>query len=545
MRQPRIGAETRAPPRGVRLPQQLNRWMRASNGGRVSSTRAKATAACVLVIVALLARASLAAAKDLGDLLVEKGIISQEELQQLRREAQQPAATPPVSAEPATSGPARATAVPAVAAVPSPRGTPEPTAASSLDGLVKNEVGTQLPDWMKHFSIGTLIYMDWAYYFDTGYGPQLLTQITPPGPGNSGFNSFDLTRAYINLFWRPSDRFTIRITPNVFREIDVSSVVNTSRSSQVATNVNGNLSYRLKYGYLQINRLFQDIDTLKDVPGLDEMGAKVGQFENPLIPWQEDLYGYRFVNLVPLNFLAYSSTDLGVGVMGPVTVHGTRYADYWFGFYNGSSFHAAEFNEFRSPQGRVSAYPLAALPGFENLGVSYFMSYGYTNVAPDSHDNVIRRMATLLHYSNRWGGLAFEYDRMRGGNAFGNFFTGAAPPLTVPDPDNPGMTMPNPLATLYMHILNPTAIGEGFDAFGHVNLPRWPVSVFFMWQRWYPNLDVDADPLDFDRLVAGVAWQPLHWMRIAVDSQNIIYLHHGPSVPNATTALFTNLELNY
>jgi hypothetical protein len=477
-----------------------------------------------------------AAAKDLGDLLVEHGVISKEELEQLRHEAEQgqPGATPaPAATPPAAAAPAAPT--PAVAAAATP----------SLDALVKNEVERQLPSWMKHFRISTLLYMDWAYYFNTGYGPQLLTQITPPGPGNDGFNSFDITRAYLNLFWTPSDRFLIRVTGNVFREIDTSGVVNTSQSSQVATNVNGNLTYRLKYGFLQINNIFQDLSLLRDVPGFKDTNAKIGQIENPLIPWEEDLYGYRFVNLVPLNFLAYSSTDLGVAVMGPVTVDGVRYADYWLGYYNGSSFHSAEFNEFRSPQGRVSVYPLAAFPGFENLGLTYFMSYGYTNVAPDTPDSLIRRIAALAHYTNKYGGLAFEYDRTRNENTFGNFFTGAAPPQTIPDPNNPGHTIPNPLAQLYTNILNPTAIGQGYNVFGHLNLGDWPLSAFFMWQRWYPNLAYNPDPLDFNRLVGGVAWQAQSWMRLALDSQNIMYFHSGPTVPEDTHALFTNLEINY
>jgi len=494
----------------------------------------------VLLLAVSMAVGARASAKDLGDLLVEKGLISQKDLDELRKEAQQPEVSPsPVaaSAPPAPSPPGAPPApVGAVAAEPS---------GEDLTTRIKDEVQKNLPEWMKHFRISTLMYMDWAYYVNTGYGPQLLTQITPPGPGNDGFNSFDITRAYINLFWKPTDRFTIRITPNIFREIDTSAVVNTSKSSQVATNINGNLSYRLKYGYLQINNIFQDLEPLRDVPGLKDMNVKMGQIENPLIPWEEDLYGYRFTSLVPLNFLAYSSTDLGVALMGPVTVDGARWADYWVGYYNGSSFHSAEFNEFRSPQGRVSVYPGAATPGLENLGVTYFMSYGYTNVAPDTPDSLIRRMAALVHYNNKYGGIAFEWDRTRNQNTFANFFTGAAPTQTIPDPDNPGHTIPNPLTQLYTQILNPTAIGQGFNVFGHINLGDSPFSLFGMWQRWYPNLDYNPNPLDFNRLIAGVAWQPQSWMRVAVNSQNIMYFHNGPSVPQDTHAIFTNLELNY
>ncbi len=204
----------------------------------------------------------------------------------------------------------------------------------------------------------------------------------------------------------------------------------------------------------------------------------------------------------------------------------------------GSSFHSAEFNENRSPQGRVSVYPLAMYPEWQNLGGSFFMSYGYSNVAPDTPDATIRRLAALVHYNGPYGAIAFEYDRTYNQNNFNNFFTGAAPRQMLGN-------VTNPLYTLYNQILNPTATGEGYNVFGHVNFGTWPVSAFGMWQRWYPNLSYPSNPLDFDRLVGGVAWQPLSWMRMAIDSQNIMYFQSGPTVPQDTHAIFTNLELNY
>ena len=94
----------------------------------------------------------------------------------------------------------------------------------------------------------------------------------------------------------------------------------TSNELGTSTNLSGNLGFRLKYGFLQVN----------DVLYKDQ-NIKIGQIENPLVPWAEDLYGYRFVNLVPLNYLAYSSTDLGIAATGPIMIDGANYGDYWFG----------------------------------------------------------------------------------------------------------------------------------------------------------------------------------------------------------------------
>src|SRR5713226_2836659 len=94
------------------------------------------------------------------------------------------------------------------AAPPSPA-QPQTT---NIPANLQAAVNTALPPFLQHFKLSTLIYGDWAYYPRTGWGPQFLTQINPPGPGNDHFNSFDITRTYLNLLWTPSERYTIRIT---------------------------------------------------------------------------------------------------------------------------------------------------------------------------------------------------------------------------------------------------------------------------------------------------------------------------------------------
>lgn len=393
---------------------------------------------------------------------------------------------------------------------------------------------TALPEWLKHFKLGTLIYGDYAYYPKTGWGPQFLTQINPPGPGNNNFNSFDITRTYLNLWWMPNDRYTIRLTPNIFREAGTATAFKNSNSSQVSSNLNGNLTFRLKYGWFQVNNYLYEGQHIR-----------IGQIENPLVPWEEDLYGFRFVNLVPLNFFAYSSTDLGIAALGPIWLNGTKYGDYWIGLYNGSSFHAAEFNEKRSPQGRVTLYPFAKTPALAGLGFTGFGSYGYTNVAPDQRDRVIRRLAGLVHYSGKQWGLAFEFDETYNNNNINNFFSGSGPLDQIPNPVTPSQSIPNPVFQLYNKILNPTAVARGYSVFGHWDISNTPFTLFGMWTRWYPNLDVPNDPLDSDRLIAGVAYRVNSWLRVALDSQYFLYLHRGPKEQSDIKAVFANFEINY
>jgi len=405
---------------------------------------------------------------------------------------------------------------------------------SAPSTAISTNSDTTLPEWLKHFKLGTLIYGDWAYYPKTGWGPQFLTQLNPPGPGNDNFNSFDLTRTYLNLWWTPNDRYTIRLTPNIFREVGTPSAVKNSNRSSVGSNINGNLTFRLKYGWLQINNfLYQG------------QHIRIGQIENPLVPWEEDLYGFRFVNLVPLNFFAYSSTDLGIAAFGPFSLSGTKYGDYWFGLYNGSSFHAAEFNEKRSSQGRVTLYPFAKSPALAGLGFTGFGSYGYTNVAPDTRDRVVRRLAGLGHYTGQQWGLAFEFDQTYNNNTVANFFSGSGPLDQIPNPATPSQSIPNPTFQLYNKILNPKAIARGYSVFGHWDVGSTPFTLFGMWTRWYPNIEIPNDPLDSDRVIFGVAYRANSWLRVALDTQNFLYLHHGPQGQSDVHAVLANFEINY
>ena len=107
------------------------------------------------------------------------------------------------------------------------------------------------------------------------------------------------------------------------------------------------------------------------------------------------------------------------------------------------------------------------------------------------------------------------------------------------------MTIPNPIQKLYSNILSPDAPGQGYAVFGHYDIPNTPLTLFGMWNRWYPNTNIISNPLDSDRFVGGVAYKINDWLRVAADSQNLVYFHQGPTVPTDVHAFFTNFEINY
>jgi hypothetical protein len=425
-----------------------------------------------------------------------------------------------------------------------PAATPEPKDKGLFGGKIK---------------LGVTFFGDYAFYAQTGFGPQFLTQINQPGPGNDTFNSFDVTRTYLNFFFMPNDRITLRITPNIYRQVGSVSGDKFGKVSGIGPSVDGNLTFRLKYAYVDFNKIFSGSDTF----GKDKL--TIGQETNPLIDWEEGLYGYRFVSLVPWNYLSLSSTYVGASLRGPIEIGGKQYLDYDIGVFNNNSFHAIEQSEKKQVMARVSYYPFGASSKYQGLGLSGFIDYGFKSVAPDTNTSTsLYRIAALAHYassSNAYG-LAFEFDYGRNAFGSGNFFSGSGPY----DQFGLGTTQYAGFDALAKALLdNDRTKQRGFDVFGHARLGSSPFTLFGMFQFFQPNTNVDTDPLDFERVVGGISYQYNKNLRFALDSQNLIFYRSQftfpgselakfkpgltTDVPNAvpknTNAVFFNVEFNY
>ena len=436
--------------------------------------------------------------------------------------------------------------------------------ARQKQAALEQQVAEMKPAWDDYarrffdkFRISTLFYGDWAFYQKTGFGPQFLTQINPPGPGNDNFNSFDITRAYINLFFTPSEDFTFRLTPNIFREVGGSSQ-KFGKTGAVGSNLDGNLGYRLKYAYIDWNTPYAKLASyLPAAAPLSEGKLTFGQQPNPLIDWQENLWGYRFVSLTPWNYLSLSSTFTGLATKGPIKFDGRQFVDYDFGIYNNSNFHQTEQSETKTGMARVSVYPLGARSRFDGLGVTGFYDYGYPNKTPDSGVvQHVSRLAALLHYTTDWWGIAGEYDQ--GHNAFGsnNLFSGSGPA----DQFGLGPTPFKDFDAMVKAIQdNQSTTQQGFDVLGHVDIPSTPFSLFGLYQRFLPNTKVDKNPLDFQRYVAGVGYKYSKYLRFALDLQELDYYHEQfdfpasfglksnvkNAVPDGIRTVFLNVEFTY
>jgi hypothetical protein len=447
----------------------------------------------------------------------------------LTAEAATPKTTEAAKAEPASQGPAVIGHHGGAAAESSSQAAEKKPSAIELAG--------------GRIQLGFTMYGDWGMYYNTGFGPQFFTQINQPGPGNDNFNSFDINRTYINFRYTPtSGAYTIRFTPNIYRQLAHETAVANSSVSAVGASGNGNLTLRMKYAYIEFNHPFAGSEAF----GKDKI--TIGQQTNPMIDWEEAFYGYRFTSLVPWNYLSLSSTHAGISVHGPIMSGGKQYLDYAVGVFNSGSFHNQEQAAEKQVMARVSFYPMGATSKFGGLGFTGFVDYGYANAAPDMPNHSLYRTAFLGHYWSKHFAIAGEYDY--GKNAFskGNLFSGSGPL----DAFGLGTTQYAGLNSIAGSILSLGSQQRGFDFLGHVDIPNSPFSIFGLYEYFQPNVNVGNNPLDFQRVVAGIAYKYDAHLRFALDSQNLIYTHSQftfngipNAVPNNTNALFANVELNF
>jgi hypothetical protein len=397
-----------------------------------------------------------------------------------------------------------------------------------------------MDNFKNKFRLGTLIYADYRMYSHTTYQPQELTQVNNPGIGNNLYNSFDISRAYLNFYFFPTDDWTARVTPNIYRQLGGTTSDGAGPNGTYGSSVDGNLTFRLKYAYLQYSKLFDKL-------GVDAMKGdtvSVGQIQNPLVDWEEQMYGFRYVNLTPWNYLSLSSTQQGLSIQGPIKFHELQYVEYDAGVFNNSSFHAFENTNTKQAMARVSVYPFGAKWRFQGLGFTGFYDYGYGNVTPDTFTSGnpqpgapsftapkahITRIAALVHYNTEMWGLAFEYDQGRNAFNSGNLFSAVAPA---------GRWAANgTLATALLN--NGRAVEQGYDIFGHLHIPQTPFTLFGMFEWMQPNTHVDVNPFDFQRWVAGISYQYNEFLRFSLDSQNMLYYHNNFAFSHAEANHFS------
>jgi hypothetical protein len=164
---------------------------------------------------------------------------------------------------------------------------------------------------------------------------------------SNGYNSFDVTRGYVNIQARLSDRIRVRFTPDVRPTTDAS--------------LNQNLTLRMEYASL-------------DARVTDSTVIMFGLHETPWLTFEESLNRYRVIGpffaerlgLIP------GPTDLGVSLR----VTG-EHMEVHAGVYNGEGEGRAEVDKYKSIDGRLTLRPFGNDSELGNVHISGFYQYGW------------------------------------------------------------------------------------------------------------------------------------------------------------------------
>lgn len=161
---------------------------------------------------------------------------------------------------------------------------------------------------------------------------------------------FNVGRTYLNITGSLNHIVNFRITPDLVRETGNEALA-------------GSLSYRLKYGFAQVN--------LDDWVGAGAW-VRFGIQQTPLVDFEENVYRYRFQGTVFAEREGYlSSSDAGVSARYNMP---SNYGEVHIGVYNGENFNRTEADGFKALEVRGSMRPFAhGAAGLRGLRVHGFL----------------------------------------------------------------------------------------------------------------------------------------------------------------------------
>jgi hypothetical protein len=179
------------------------------------------------------------------------------------------------------------------------------------------------------------------------FGVQTFLQYSAELHEENGYNAFDVTRGYLNIEARLTDRVRVRFTPDVRPTTDA--------------DLNQNLALRMEYA-----SLYAKVS--------DNATVMFGLHETPWLTYEESVNRYRVIGpfLSERMGLIPGPTDLGVSIKMTgenMEVHA--------GVYNGEGDGRAEIDKYKSIDGRFTYRPFDPTSQLGPLRVSAFYQYGW------------------------------------------------------------------------------------------------------------------------------------------------------------------------
>jgi hypothetical protein len=175
------------------------------------------------------------------------------------------------------------------------------------------------PNDTQNISVGATIFYDYTVQTT----PKVKDGNTPPN--DVTLSAFQLQRTYINVTGNISHLVSFRITPDIVRDANAADAA-----------LNGNLVFRIKYGYAQFN-LDQYTGSWK------ANWVKLGIQQTPYLDYSEGIYRYRFQGTMFTERVgAFASADAGVSYHSNLP---NNYGDFHVGFFNGENYNRVEVND--------------------------------------------------------------------------------------------------------------------------------------------------------------------------------------------------------
>ena len=220
-------------------------------------------------------------------------------------------------------------------------------AAADARGQVTVASGYTPPDDTPKINVGVTIFANYSYQDQ----PEVVDG--SPQKNTIHVNSFDLTRAYINVTGSLSHWFSFRVTPDITRETGSGS------------SLSGSQTFRIKYGYGQVN--FDDFAPKGS-------WLRIGLQQTPWIDFAEGVYRYRFQGAIFSDREGFlTSSDYGISTHFAFPAN---YGDVHVGVYNGDGYSSTNdqrgINDQKSVQARVSIRPAPMVSVFKGFRLTGF-----------------------------------------------------------------------------------------------------------------------------------------------------------------------------
>lgn len=250
-------------------------------------------------------------------------------------------------------------------------------AAYRLEAQVTPAEGYTPPDDTPKINVGVTIFADYSY--------QDVPTVVDGDKNTIHRNAFTLSRAYINVTGSFNHWLAFRITPDIRAETGSGSTLS------------GNQTFRIKYGYAQVN--FDDFL----VKG---SWFRFGLIQTPYIDALESVYRYRFQGQVIGEVEGFiTSADYGASARFAFP---QNYGDFQVGVYNGDGYQSQNdqtgVNNQKALQIRASFRPAPGVPVFRGFRVTGF--YDSDRYFADAKKERFFANATFEH---PWIHAGFEY----------------------------------------------------------------------------------------------------------------------------------------